>query len=80
MSALVDHDIVAFEPVAGVIYEKRPARGLDGNPVSGLFNAWIWLDNAGQFNSYTTDMVKGVIRAYFRDPDNIALEFFAPPG
>ncbi|MGA8714263.1 MAG: 6-oxocyclohex-1-ene-1-carbonyl-CoA hydratase [Roseiarcus sp.] len=64
MSALVDHDIVAFEPVAGVVYEKRPARGLDGQPVSGLFNAWIWLDNPSQFNSYTTDMVKGVIRAF----------------
>ena len=64
MSALVDHDIVAFEPVAGVIYEKRPARGLDGQPVSGLFNAWIRLDNPSQFNSYTTDMVKGVIRAF----------------
>ena len=64
MSALVDHDIVAFEPVAGVIYEKRPARGLDGKPVSALFNAWIWLDNPSQFNSYTTDMVKGVIRAF----------------
>jgi 6-oxocyclohex-1-ene-carbonyl-CoA hydrolase len=64
MSALVDHDIVAFQPVAGIIYEKRPARGLDGKPVSGLFNAWIWLDNPSQFNSYTTDMVKGVIRAF----------------
>ena len=61
---LVDHDIIAFEPVAGVIYEKRPARAADGKVVPGLFNAWIWLDNPGQFNSYTTDMVKGVIRAF----------------
>ena len=61
---LVNHDIVAFEPVAGVIYEKRPARGADGRVVPGLFNAWIWLDNPNQFNSYTTDMVKGVIRAF----------------
>jgi len=61
---LVNHDIAAFEPVAGVIYEKRPARGVDGRVVPGLFNAWIWLDNPGQFNSYTTDMVKGVIRAF----------------
>ena len=29
----------------------------------GLYNAWIWLDNPGQYNSYTTDMVKGVILA-----------------
>ena len=61
---LVNHDIVAFEPVAGVIYEKRPALRADGGIVPGLFNAWIWLDNPGQFNSYTTDMVKGVIRAF----------------
>ena len=61
---LVNHDIVAFEPVAGIIYEKRPARDADGRVVPGLFNAWIWLDNPSQFNSYTTDMVKGVIRAF----------------
>jgi 6-oxo-cyclohex-1-ene-carbonyl-CoA hydrolase len=61
---LVDHDIIAFEPVKGVIYDKRPARRADGSIVPGLFNAWIWLDNPGQFNSYTTDMVKGVIRAF----------------
>jgi 6-oxocyclohex-1-ene-carbonyl-CoA hydrolase len=61
---LVNHDIVAFEPVTGVIYEKRPALRSDGRIAPGLFNAWIWLDNASQFNSYTTDMVKGVIRAF----------------
>jgi 6-oxo-cyclohex-1-ene-carbonyl-CoA hydrolase len=61
---LVDHDIIAFEPVAGVIYEKRPALRSDGRVVPGLFNAWIWLDNPSQFNSYSTDMVKGVIRAF----------------
>ena len=63
-SHLVNHDIVAFEPVKGVIYEKRPALRTDGTIVPGLFNAWIWLDNPSQFNSYTTDMVKGVIRAF----------------
>jgi 6-oxo-cyclohex-1-ene-carbonyl-CoA hydrolase len=61
---LVDHDIVPFEAVPGVRYERRPARTPDGKPVDGLFNAWIWLDNPGQFNSYTTDMVKGLIRAF----------------
>src|SRR5450830_524197 len=48
----------------GVRYEKRPAQTPDGKAVPGLYNAWIWLDNAGQFNSYTTDMVKGVILAF----------------
>src|SRR5450756_3046810 len=48
----------------GVRYDKRPAQTPDGKVVPGLYNAWIWLDNAGQFNSYTTDMVKGVILAF----------------
>jgi 6-oxocyclohex-1-ene-carbonyl-CoA hydrolase len=48
----------------GVHYEKRPVKGIDGKPVAGLYNAWITLDNPTQFNSYTTDMVKGVILAF----------------
>ena len=48
----------------GVRYEKRPARTPDGKEVAGLYNAWITLDNPAQFNSYTTDMVKGVILAF----------------
>ena len=30
----------------------------------GLYNAWIWLDNPGQYNSYTTEMVKALILAF----------------
>ena len=48
----------------GVRYEKRPVKGEDGKPVSGLYNAWITLDNPTQFNSYTTDMVKAIILAF----------------
>jgi 6-oxo-cyclohex-1-ene-carbonyl-CoA hydrolase len=48
----------------GVRYEKRPAKDLHGNPVAGLYNAWITLDNPAQFNSYTTDMVKSVILGF----------------
>ena len=47
-----------------VRYEKRPVLGNDGQPVAGLYNAWIILDNPSQFNSYTTDMVKSVILAF----------------
>lgn len=47
-----------------VRYEKRPVKGEDGKAVTGLYNAWIILDNAAQFNSYTTDMVKSVILAF----------------
>ncbi len=59
---LNDHDLMQIV-VPGVRYEKRPARAPDGSVVEGLFNAWIWLDNPTQFNSYTTEMTKGVILA-----------------
>ncbi|WP_415257930.1 6-oxocyclohex-1-ene-1-carbonyl-CoA hydratase [Thauera phenylacetica] len=61
---LVDHNLVPETVVPGVIYEKRPARNLKGEVVPGLYNAWIWLDNPKQYNSYTTDMVKGLILAF----------------
>src|SRR6266536_6332195 len=58
-----NHDLVADSAKPGVRYEKRPATRPDGTVAAGLYNAWITLDNATQFNSYTTDMVKGVILA-----------------
>ncbi len=62
--ALKSHDLVEGHVVPGVKVEKRPARTPDGAEAKGLYNAWIWLDNPAQFNSYTTDMVKGVILAF----------------
>ncbi len=47
-----------------VRYELRPARRLDGREAEGLYNAWIILNNPGQYNSYTTDMCKAVILAF----------------
>jgi len=58
-----NHDLAEIV-VPGVKLEKRPARTPDGKVVPDLYNAWIWLDNPKQFNSYTTDMVKGVILAF----------------
>jgi len=58
-----NHDLVGDIGKPGVRYEMRPARRPDGSVATGLYNAWIWLDNASQYNSYTTDMVKGVILA-----------------
>ena len=58
-----NHDLVDDYAKPGVRYERRPARRPDGSEVAGLYNVWIWLDNPSQFNSYTTDMVKGVILA-----------------
>ena len=61
---LKSHDLVDDIGRPGVRYDKRPARRPDGSEVAGLYNAWITLDNPAQFNSYTTDMVKGVILAF----------------
>jgi 6-oxo-cyclohex-1-ene-carbonyl-CoA hydrolase len=46
------------------VYEKRSLRGPDGEAADGLFTAWITLNNPRQYNSYTTEMVKGVIAAF----------------
>lgn len=43
------------------IYEKRPLKDPKGNVVKGLYVAWVTLNNPAQYNSYTTEMVKGVI-------------------
>jgi 6-oxo-cyclohex-1-ene-carbonyl-CoA hydrolase len=48
----------------GVIYEKRPLTDPEGKPIEDLFVAWIILNNPQQFNSYTTEMVKGVIAGF----------------
>ena len=58
-----NHDLVDDFAKPGVHFDKRPARTPDGTVVPGLFNAWITLDNHAQYNSYTTEMVKGVILA-----------------
>ncbi len=63
MREFKNHDLVDDIGKPGIRLEKRPARTPDGSVADGLYNAWIWLDNPGQYNSYTTDMVKGVILA-----------------
>jgi len=61
---LKSHDLAEGYVVPGLRYEKRPAKTPDGKTVAGLYNAWIWLDNPTQFNSYTTDMAKGIIMSF----------------
>jgi 6-oxo-cyclohex-1-ene-carbonyl-CoA hydrolase len=78
---LVDYDLAREVIVPGVILEKRPARCSGGHALDGLYNAWITLDNPKQYNSYTTEMVKGVILAFrqasaMRDVVAVA-EYFA---
>ena len=50
----------------GVMFDKKPIIDPQGNPVEGLYSAWITLNNPGQYNSYTTEMVKGVIAGFHR--------------
>lgn len=61
---LIDHNLVPETICEGILFEKRPAKDTKGNTVAGLYNAWITLDNPKQFNSYTTEMVKGAILAF----------------
>jgi 6-oxo-cyclohex-1-ene-carbonyl-CoA hydrolase len=49
-----------------VMYEKRPVLDPAGKPVDGLYSAWIIFNNPKQYNSYTTEMVKGAIAAFHR--------------
>jgi len=62
------------------MYEKKPLLDAKGNVVPDLFTAWITLNNPEQFNSYTTQMVKGVIAGFHRasvDKSIVAVVFTA---
>ncbi len=65
---LASHNLVQHD-YKHILYELRPCKDKSGNPIAGLFNAWIILNNPAQFNSYTTDAVKEVILA-MRDSSN----------
>jgi 6-oxo-cyclohex-1-ene-carbonyl-CoA hydrolase len=56
-----NHDLAPSSDWPGVRYEARPLADPRSGPVPGLHVVWITLDNPLQLNSYTTDMVKGVI-------------------
>jgi len=60
---LKDHNITETD-FREIIFEKRPCLNYDGATVKDLYNAWIWLNNPGQFNSYTTAAVKEIILAF----------------
>lgn len=47
-----------------VVYERKPLKDPKGNVIPGLYVAWIRLNNPAQYNSYTTEMVKGVIAGF----------------
>jgi len=56
-----DHDLIPRLGYHGVRYEELTLKDPDGGPVAGLHTVRITLDNPRQHNSYTTEMVKGVI-------------------
>ena len=66
---LKNHNLVENWDFEGLKYERKPAIDENGNQVDGIFNVWITLDNEKQFNSYSTEMVKGMILG-FREASN----------
>ena len=67
-NALKDHALFGQEhwgtTAPCTLYERRPLTDPDGKPIAGLYTAWITMNNPGQFNSYTTEMVKGIIAGF----------------
>lgn len=59
-----DHNLTGRSEYHEIRLERRPLLSGDGEPVEGLYNSWIILDNPRQYNSYTTSMVKEVILAF----------------
>ena len=64
LNQLKNHTLVKGWEFPGLIYEKRPAKTPDGEEAASLYNVWITLDNPDQYNSYTTEMVKGMILGF----------------
>jgi 6-oxo-cyclohex-1-ene-carbonyl-CoA hydrolase len=68
---LKDHNLFGDEHLGKeppcTTYEKKPLiNPATGEAVEGLSTAWVSLNNPAQYNSYTTEMVKGVIAGMHR--------------
>jgi 6-oxo-cyclohex-1-ene-carbonyl-CoA hydrolase len=59
-----NHHLLDSYSYRDILVEKRPLRDAKGQPVEGLYNAWILLNNPSQLNSYTTQAVKELILAF----------------
>jgi len=72
-----DHNIWGMEHFGTeppcTMYEEKPIVDPSGKPVEGVYSAWITLNNPAQYNSYTTEMVKGVIAGFHRAQMNRAV-------
>ncbi len=64
MADLINHELVPDYRFTAIRYEQRPVHDRAGQPVEGLHQVWIWLDNEAQLNSYTTEAVKEIILAF----------------
>ncbi len=53
-----DHRLVANPRFEHILYERRPVVDPKGQPVADLYDAWIWLNNPAQLNSYTTETLR----------------------
>ncbi|MBD3867367.1 MAG: 6-oxocyclohex-1-ene-1-carbonyl-CoA hydratase [Acidobacteria bacterium] len=58
-----DHNLVESLPEKEILVERKPVLDHAGQPVEGLHNLWVTLNNPKQYNSYTTSMVKELILA-----------------
>lgn len=72
-----DHSLIGLEHFGTqppcTMYEERPLLDPAGYEVQGLKVAWVILNNPKQYNSYTTDMVKGVTAGFQRASSNPAV-------
>jgi 6-oxo-cyclohex-1-ene-carbonyl-CoA hydrolase len=66
MTQLKNHELDPGYEFKNIRYEERPVLSRDGQPVDGLHQVWILLDNERQLNSYTTEACKEVIMAFRR--------------
>jgi 6-oxo-cyclohex-1-ene-carbonyl-CoA hydrolase len=69
MREFFNHELAPDTKYQDITYELKPVVGPEGLEIEGLFNAWIWLDNPKQYNSYTTRALSELILA-FRQASN----------
>ena len=80
MTQLINHELVENLQFRHIGYDCKPVKDRAGQPVDGLHQVWIALNNEKQLNSYTTEAVKEVILAFRRasaDRQCVAVVFTA---
>lgn len=61
---LKDHRPAGDVTYRSILYERRAVQDRDGRPVPDLVAVWIWINNPDQLNSYTTDALRELTRAF----------------